>query len=52
FEIRDGRLSGWQARACAERRGRAQAAATPPDWVPFAQRNAELAAALLSPHGL
>lgn len=47
FEIRGGRLCGWQARSCTELRARAQVAATPPQWTPFAQRNAELAAALL-----
>ena len=46
YGIRNGRLTEWSQRACSARRGELQAAATPAAWAPFAQRNAELAAAL------
>jgi excinuclease ABC subunit C len=44
FAVRDGRLTGWTHRACGEAAGRRHLERTPPDWAPFAQRNAELAA--------
>jgi len=46
FEIRDGRLCGWQARPCSASAAAARIAATPSEWASFARRNAELAAAL------
>lgn len=46
FEIVRGRLSGWQIRPCSEPAAREKVALTPPEWVGFAQRNAQLAAAL------
>jgi len=49
FTVRGGRLSGWVQRPCGAAAGRRLAAATPPEWAGFAQRNAELAARLVSP---
>jgi excinuclease ABC subunit C len=46
FEVRDGRLSTWTQRACAESTAWRQLADTPPEWAGFAQHNAELAALL------
>lgn len=46
FAIRGGRLTGWIHRACGEATARRHLASTPTDWLPFAQRNAELAARL------
>jgi excinuclease ABC subunit C len=46
FTIRGGRLTGWIHRACGEATARRHLASTPKQWVPFAQRNAELAASL------
>jgi excinuclease ABC subunit C len=45
--MRDGRLSGWRQRACREAVASSLVAATPPEWAPFARRNADLAARLL-----
>jgi excinuclease ABC subunit C len=39
-------LTGWTHRECGEATARRHLERTPPDWVPFAQRNAELAARL------
>lgn len=44
--IRAGRLSSWTQHACDETAAGRYLAATPPEWVAFAQRNAELAARL------
>jgi excinuclease ABC subunit C len=49
FAIRAGRLSVWRQRPCAEAAARLLVAATPSGWLPFAQRNAELAARLAGP---
>jgi excinuclease ABC subunit C len=46
FGIRGGRLCQWSQRRCSQSRAAPQLAATPADWTGFAQRNAELAAAL------
>jgi excinuclease ABC subunit C len=46
FEVRAGRLTGWTQRACGATTARRHLEQTPPEWVPFAQRNAELAARL------
>jgi excinuclease ABC subunit C len=48
FAVRDGRLTGWTHRACGETTARRHLERTPPDWAPFAQRNAELAARIHS----
>jgi excinuclease ABC subunit C len=47
FEIRDGRLCTWAQRASAESGAVRHLAATPPQWVEFARRNAELATRLV-----
>jgi excinuclease ABC subunit C len=44
--VRAGRLGAWQQRSCGAAAARPLVAATPARWVPFAQRNAELAARL------
>ena len=46
FQIRAGRLRAWSQHPCAYADARQHLAATPPAWVDFAQRNAELAARL------
>jgi excinuclease ABC subunit C len=46
FAIRGGRLTGWTQRACGQAPARRRLEPTPPDWAPFARRNAELAARL------
>ncbi|MEV0268973.1 hypothetical protein AB0H43_09375 [Hamadaea sp. NPDC050747] len=46
FEIRAGRLTGWQARPCTAAAAAARVAATPAQWTGFAAHNAELAATL------
>ncbi|MEV6967721.1 hypothetical protein AB0M47_21700 [Hamadaea sp. NPDC051192] len=46
FEIRAGRLDGWQVRPCSAAAAAARVAATPAEWTAFATHNAELAAAL------
>jgi excinuclease ABC subunit C len=51
FGVRNGRLGEWRQRSCGEAAAAALLAATPPAWVPFAQRNAELAAQLAGPTG-
>jgi excinuclease ABC subunit C len=48
FGVRDGRMSQWTQRACAEEAATPHLAATPPAWTTFAVRNAELAAQLRS----
>ena len=47
FGIRDGRLRQWSQRKCSRSGATPQLAATPAGWRGFAQRNAELAAALV-----
>jgi excinuclease ABC subunit C len=47
FTIRDGRLCQWSQRHCSQSGATPQLAATPAGWRGFAQRNAELAAALV-----
>jgi excinuclease ABC subunit C len=49
FEIRDGHLTGWTQRACAEPAARRYLDRTPADWTGFAARNAALAAQLRCP---
>jgi excinuclease ABC subunit C len=46
FEVRAGRLIAWRALPCSRDRAEAKLAATPPQWAPFAQANAEIAASL------
>ena len=46
FAIRGGRLTGWTQRACGTAAARRHLEQPPPEWVPFAQRNAGLAARL------
>ena len=46
FGIRGGRLCQWSQCRCSPSRAAPQLAATPAGWAGFAQRNAELAAAL------
>jgi excinuclease ABC subunit C len=46
FEVRSGRLSAWGQHACDGAAARRFLRATPPDWVEFARRNAELAVRL------
>ncbi|WP_327588183.1 GIY-YIG nuclease family protein [Nonomuraea sp. NBC_00507] len=47
FTIRGGRLNGWDQRECGRSDAARASAVTPPEWAEFAQRNAELAAALI-----
>jgi excinuclease ABC subunit C len=49
LEVHGGRLDGWRVRRASPRTAKALVAATSPEWREFAQRNAELAAALHSP---
>jgi excinuclease ABC subunit C len=44
--VRDGQLKDWSRTQCSRPDATTRLAATPPDWVQFAQRNADLAAAL------
>jgi excinuclease ABC subunit C len=46
FTVRAGRMCEWEQRRCSGTGAAARVAATPVGWAPFAQRNAELAAAL------
>jgi excinuclease ABC subunit C len=46
FAVEAGRLRTWRQRPCGRAVADPLVAATPPAWVPFAQRNAELAAQL------
>jgi excinuclease ABC subunit C len=46
FEVHDGRLCDWRARACNEAAAGSLVAKTPPAWANFTLRNAELAARL------
>jgi excinuclease ABC subunit C len=46
YVIRAGRLSEWSQRACSRPKAAPRLAGTPEAWIEFAQRNAELAAAL------
>jgi hypothetical protein len=46
FGVRGGRLSQWAQRGCSEAEAAPYLAATPASWARFAQRAAELAAAL------
>jgi excinuclease UvrABC nuclease subunit len=49
LRVRAGRLREWTQRPCGEVAARPHLAATPPDWVEFARRNADLAARLAGP---
>ena len=51
FIVRRGQVCEWAQAACPESDAAARLASTPPDWAGFAQRNAELAAALSSRRG-
>ena len=51
FIVRRGQVCEWAQAACPESDAAARLAGTPPDWAGFAQRNAELAAALTSRRG-
>ena len=44
--VRGGRLIGWTQRPCGAVASRRHVGATPAEWAPFAQRNADLAASL------
>jgi excinuclease ABC subunit C len=46
FVARRGQVCEWVQAACPESGAASRVAATPPDWAAFAQRNADLAAAL------
>jgi excinuclease ABC subunit C len=46
FRVRAGRLDEWTQRPSTPGRAAAYVAATPPEWRPFAERNAELAVSL------
>ncbi|MCO8275854.1 GIY-YIG nuclease family protein [Actinoplanes sp. TRM 88003] len=46
FQVRGGRLDRWEQRACAPAASRRYLDRTPPEWLPFAARNAELARSL------
>jgi excinuclease ABC subunit C len=46
FGVRAGQLCEWSQRTCTAARGAAEVSATPEHWRAFAQRNADLAAAL------
>lgn len=50
FMITNGRLVGWQQRRCSAERAAEPVAGTRLDWRPFADRNAALAAALVTAH--
>ncbi|MDQ8045479.1 MAG: GIY-YIG nuclease family protein [Solirubrobacteraceae bacterium] len=52
FGIVAGRVKTWTQRACAVDDADVAVAATRPEWVDFAQRNAELAAGLHALHGV
>lgn len=47
FVVRRGQVREWAQAACRESDAASRLAGTPPDWAGFAQRNAELAAALV-----
>jgi excinuclease ABC subunit C len=47
--IRAGRLTGWSQRSCGPEAAPEWLALTPPAWVEFARRNADLAARLATP---
>lgn len=49
FAIRGGRMRDWRQRSCTARTAQRHLTATPPEWTPFATRNATLAAALTPP---
>jgi excinuclease ABC subunit C len=51
FGVHEGCLTSWTRRSCPESAARGPVAATPSAWVPFARRNAELAAALVGAPG-
>jgi excinuclease ABC subunit C len=51
FIVRHGQVREWAQAACPESDAASRLAGTPPDWAGFAQRNAELAAALTSRRG-
>jgi len=51
FAVRGGRLSGWAQRPCGRAAARHHLDQTPAEWAGFAQRNAELAARLVSSAG-
>ena len=50
FGVHAGRLDTWSQRSCAQARAAERLAGTPPEWVGFAQRAAELAATLAGPN--
>lgn len=51
FRVRSGRLNTWTVRTCEQDAARRHPATTPPGWVPFAQQNADIAAALANQTG-
>jgi excinuclease ABC subunit C len=51
FELRAGRLCTWTQRACRRPAAQRYLDRTPPEWVPFAARSADLAGRLLGAHG-
>jgi excinuclease ABC subunit C len=46
FQMRAGRLHTWTQRSCTQAHARQHLSNTPPEWVDFADRNAQLAAQL------
>ena len=50
FELRAGRLTGWQQRSCSRARAERWLAGTPLAWRDFAAGNAALAASLAAGH--
>ncbi|MGK5685106.1 GIY-YIG nuclease family protein [Actinoplanes sp. URMC 104] len=50
FRIRGGRLDGWEQRTTSQRNARRYLDLTPPAWVAFAARNAELAREIAASH--
>jgi excinuclease ABC subunit C len=51
FIVRRGQVREWAQASCPESDAAARLAGTPPEWAGFAQRNAELAAALAARRG-
>ena len=49
YAVRDGRLQQWSQRSSSQADAQHLVGQTPDDWIPFARRNAELAAALALP---
>lgn len=52
FTFRSGRLCEWTRRRCSRTQAAARVAGSPDRWAAFAQRNAQLAAALAAARSL